>query len=182
MGSAELDVLKQTLIETSPWLLATTFLVTILHMLFGFLAFASDIGDWRAKKELIGVSVRTIIANVVVQVIILLYLLDQNENTSWMILGGQGMGIALELWKVTKAVDIKLVPAPTSIIPYSLRVTDKHVLSTEEEESKQYDKLAFQYVVYGCSPFVIGYTVYAAIYLEHRSLYSFAVQTATSMV
>jgi len=41
-----------------------------------------------------------IITNVFVQAIILLYLIDNNENTSWMILMGSGMGVLIEAWKV----------------------------------------------------------------------------------
>lgn len=39
--------------------------------------------------------------NVFVQLVILLYLLDNNENTSWMILMGQGVGMVIEAWKVS---------------------------------------------------------------------------------
>jgi hypothetical protein len=35
-----------------------------------------------------------------VQIIILLYLIDNNDNTSWMILFGSGMGVVIEAWKV----------------------------------------------------------------------------------
>lgn len=42
-----------------------------------------------------------IITNVFVQIVILLYLIDNNENTSWMILMGSGMGVVIEAWKVT---------------------------------------------------------------------------------
>lgn len=41
--------------------------------------------------------------NVVVQIIILLYLIDNNEQTSWMILMGSGVGVAIEAWKVRYA-------------------------------------------------------------------------------
>lgn len=57
----ELDEVKRMLIETNPILLVTTFLVTILHTVFEFLAFSSDVSHWRKKKELVGVSVRTIL-------------------------------------------------------------------------------------------------------------------------
>ena len=57
------------------------------------------------------------------QTIILLYLLDNNTETSWMILFGQGMGIIIEAWKITKAVDIKLVRAPAgSVLPYMIEI------------------------------------------------------------
>ena len=58
------------------------------------------------------------------QTIILLYLLDNNTETSWMILFGQGMGIVIEAWKITKAVDIELVRAPAgSKLPYMISIT-----------------------------------------------------------
>jgi hypothetical protein len=62
-----------------------------------------------------------IMTNVVVQTIILLYLFDNNTETSWMILFGQGMGIFIEAWKITKAVDIQLARAPAgSKLPYTI--------------------------------------------------------------
>jgi hypothetical protein len=49
--------------------------------------------------------------------------MDNNADTSWMILLGQGMGIIIEAWKVTKAVDIRLVPAPAgSKLPYTIAI------------------------------------------------------------
>mgnify|MGYP001611304424 FL=1 len=59
------------------------------------------------------------------------------------------MGLAIEAWKITKAVDIKVVPSPTTWYPYTLDITDKHVLSEDELKTQQYDKLAFRYVSYG---------------------------------
>ena len=79
------------------------------------------------------------------QIIILLYLIDNNEQTSWMILMGSGIGVVIEAWKVrgpqrrpsdrsclrlltasaqiTKAVDISLAPAPAgSLLPYKLDI------------------------------------------------------------
>jgi hypothetical protein len=50
------------------------------------LAFTNDVSHWRNKQELVGVSVRTIVTNVFVQIIVLLYLIDNNENTSWIII------------------------------------------------------------------------------------------------
>lgn len=41
-----------------------------------------------------------IFTNVFVQVVVLLYLIDNNENTSWMILMGSGIGVVIEAWKV----------------------------------------------------------------------------------
>lgn len=43
---------------------------------------------------------RQIVTNVFVQVVVLLYLIDNNENTSWMILMGSSVGALIEAWKV----------------------------------------------------------------------------------
>ena len=67
------------------------------------LAFKNDVSHWKQKREMVGVSVRTvnshsalwyslvfnilptqIVLNVFVQTIILLYLIDNNEQTSYM--------------------------------------------------------------------------------------------------
>ncbi|KAJ3841416.1 cleft lip and palate associated transmembrane protein [Lentinula raphanica] len=181
-ASAELDEIKRMLIETNPWFLGLTGLVSVLHMLFEMLAFKSDVSHWRQKKEMVGVSVRLIITNVFVQLVILLYLIDNNENTSWMILFGSGTGVIIEAWKITKAVDISIVAAPDSWFPYKLDIKDKHVLSEDEKKTQEYDQLAFRYVSYVAIPTLAGYTIYSLMYESHRGWYSFIIGTLTSYV
>ncbi|KAJ6560414.1 cleft lip and palate associated transmembrane protein [Mycena capillaripes] len=182
-AGAELDEVKRMLLETNPWFLGLTGLVSILHVVFEMLAFKSDVSHWRQKKEMVGVSVRTIITNVFVQFIILLYLIDNNDNTSWMILFGSGTGVLIEAWKITKAVDISLIAAPAgSLLPYKLDIKDKHVLSEDEKKTQEYDKLAFRYVSYVAIPLLASYTVYSLMYETHRGWYSFVISTLTSFV
>ena len=57
-------------------------------------------------------------------------------------MAGQGFGILLELWKVTKTVNIRIQPT-NNIIPYRILFEDKHVLSETEAETQKYDKIAF---------------------------------------
>ncbi|EMD40853.1 hypothetical protein CERSUDRAFT_80502 [Gelatoporia subvermispora B] len=181
--SADMDELKRILVETNPYYLALTIFVSVLHMLFEFLAFSSDVSHWRQKKELVGVSVRSIITNVVVQTIIMLYLLDNSEQTSWMILFSSGIGIFIEAWKITKAVDIRITPAgPGALLPYKLDIRDKHVLSEDEKKTQEYDKLAFRIVSYFTIPCLAAYTVYSLMYETHRGWYSFVISTLTSFV
>ncbi|KIM31321.1 hypothetical protein M408DRAFT_320336 [Serendipita vermifera MAFF 305830] len=182
-SAGEIDEIKRMLVETNPWFLALTATVSVLHMIFEMLAFKNDVSHWKNKKELVGVSVRTIITNVVVQLVILLYLLDNNADTSWMIVFGQGMGMVIEAWKVTKAVDIKVIPAPAgSLIPYKLDIKDKHVLTEDEKKTQEYDKEAFRYVAYVAIPTLGAYTVYSLLYESHRGWYSFVISTLTSFV
>ncbi|GAA6001395.1 hypothetical protein JCM10207_006646 [Rhodosporidiobolus poonsookiae] len=197
-GGGELDEVKRMLTETNPLLLITTAIVSVLHMLFEFLAFTADVKHWRGKQDnLVGVSVRTIILNVITQTIILLYLIDQSEETNYMIILSSGMGVidlvcinsalclrsAIEAWKVTKAVDISITPYPARpFLPYKLTIKDKHVLSEDEKTTQEADKLAFKWVAWAATPLLIGWTIYSLIYQPHRSWYSFTIQTLTSFV
>ncbi|GAA6028148.1 hypothetical protein JCM8097_006882 [Rhodosporidiobolus ruineniae] len=182
-GGGELDEVKRMLTETNPLLLITTAVVSVLHMLFEFLAFTADVKHWRGKKELVGVSVRTILTNVFVQTVVLLYLVDQSEETSWMILFSSGMGVLIEAWKITKAVDMSIIPHPSRpLLPYKLSIKDKHVLSEDELKTQAADREAFRYVAWAATPLLIGWTIYSLYYQAHKSWYSFVIQTLTSFV
>ncbi|KAI9452077.1 cleft lip and palate associated transmembrane protein [Russula earlei] len=170
------EAIKQQ--ETNPWFLALTGVVSVLHMVFEVLAFKSDVSHWRKKDELTG-----IVTNVFVQFVILLYLIDNNTDTSWMILMGSGMGVLIEAWKITKAVDIKIVASePGSMLPRKVIFADKHVLSEDEKKTQEYDKLAFRYVSYVTLPALAIYAIYSLMYETHRGWYSFVLSTLTSFV
>jgi len=187
-GTAEIDMIKSMLLETSPWWLILTVVVSLLHSLFEMLAFSSDIGDWRKKSDLSGISIGSILTNVITQVIILLYLLDSQEETSFMIIAGQGMGAAIEAWKLTKAVKVAVVRTPRdakgllSLLPYQIKILNKRVPSEEEKITQEYDRLAFKLVGMVAVPVLGAWTVYSALYKEHRGWWSFVIQTLTSFV
>ncbi|CAG8521319.1 2070_t:CDS:2 [Acaulospora morrowiae] len=180
---SEFDEMKRMLRETNPILLGVTFTVSILHSIFEFLAFKNDISHWKNKKEMTGVSVRSILLNIFFQVVIFLYLMDNNQETSWMILIGQGVSVAIEVWKIKKAVDIEIKPSQgTSFIPYTIRLVDKHKLSETEEKTKEYDQIAFLYLSRIAYPLLAGYAIYSLVYNTHKSWYSFILATLVGFV
>jgi hypothetical protein len=179
---SEFEMVKEILLDTNPWLLSTTVVVSIFHMIFEMLAFKSDISHFRNKKNNVGISVRSILGNVFMQSVIFLYLLDNNENTSWMILFSQGMGIILEFWKITTVVNIRIRDAPSSIIPYRIAFEDKHVLSETEEKTKEYDAVAFKYLYMIAVPLLLAYAAYSLMYDTHKSWYSFVITTLVGSV
>jgi hypothetical protein len=79
---SEFEMIKEVLLDTNIYLLSTTVVVSIMHMIFEMLAFKSDISHYRNKKNNVGISVRSILGNVFMQGVIFLYLMDNNENTS----------------------------------------------------------------------------------------------------
>ena len=182
----EFEKLKEILLDTNSYLLATTVIVSILHMIFEGLAFKNDIAHWRKKKDIVGTSVRTILANVFMQTIIFLYLVDNSEGTSWMILASQGFGILLEAWKITKTVDVRLrEPGPDSkfkFLPCVIVFEDKHKLTETEQKTQEYDEIAFRYLYIVAVPLLLAYAVYSLVYETHKSWYSFVIETLVGSV
>lgn len=93
----EQDTVKEAFLETSPYLLAMTVVVSITHSVFEFLAFKNgkgqsfsslqliallvDIQFWKNRSSLEGLSVRSVFFNVFQSVIVLLYVMDNDTNT-----------------------------------------------------------------------------------------------------
>ncbi|KAI0403397.1 cleft lip and palate transmembrane protein 1-domain-containing protein [Xylaria palmicola] len=180
---SEIELIKEVLLDTNPWLLAVTVVVSIAHLILETLAFGSDIAHYRKKKDNVGISVRSILANVFMQTVIFLYLIDNSQNTSWMILGTQGVGILIEFWKITTVVDVRVRPAPPgSLIPYRVAFEDKHKLSETEEKTKEYDEIAFKYMYVAGVPLLIGYAIYSLHYDSHKSWYSYIITTLVGSV
>jgi hypothetical protein len=180
---SEIEMFKTILLDSNIYLLSITGIASILHMVFEALAFKSDVSHWRNKKDNVGTSFRTILANVFMQLIIFLYLLDNNENTSWMILFSQGMGIAIEAWKITKTVNVRIRPTPEgSLIPYTITFEDKHQLSESEQKTKEYDEIAFKYLYIVAVPLLLAYAAYSLVYETHKSWYSFIITTLVGSV
>ncbi|KAF9359975.1 hypothetical protein BGX26_010903 [Mortierella sp. AD094] len=184
MGSTggELDEVKRMLIETNPYLLILTVIVSCLHSAFEMLAFKNDIAFWKDKKGTAGLSVRSIFLDIAQQIIVFAYLMDNNQETSYMILFGQAIGLAIELWKVKKALKVDIVPATTGLLPYRLHFNTSEPLTDLESKTKEYDEEAFKYLTWAAFPLLGSYAMYSLIYQEHKSWYSFVVGTLVGFV
>jgi hypothetical protein len=97
---------KRILLETNPYYLALTFSVSLLHTAFDMLAFKNDIGFWKDNKSMKGLSARTIVIQAACQLVVFLYLLDNREDTSYLVIFSQGLALLIEFWKITKAMNV----------------------------------------------------------------------------
>ena len=177
-GDKAVEEMRQMLTETSPWLLVVTMLVSILHTVFDVLAFKNDISFWKNNKSMKGLSFKSMILNLFFQTVIFLYLMD--NETSWMILFSSGTGLAIEVWKLKKAIkSMSLRTAPGARIPSLLIVpADSYTMS----ETKIYDEEAMRYLSLAMYPLVVGYSMYSLAYDSHKSWYSWLLGSTVNFV
>ena len=69
MVEGDQDEFKRVLTEGNPLLLGLTFIVSLLHSVFDMLAFKNDIGFWKNKKSMEGLSIKSIFINAFCQVL-----------------------------------------------------------------------------------------------------------------
>ncbi|XP_077224936.1 uncharacterized protein LOC143858181 [Tasmannia lanceolata] len=175
MIEGEADELKRVFLEGNPYLLMITVAVSLLHSIFDFLAFKNDIQFWNKNKSMEGLSARSVVVSFICQLIVFLYLLD--NDTSWMILASSGIGVCIEFWKIGKAMHIEI--DRSGRIPM-LRFRDRD--SYAGNKTKEYDDLAMKYLSYVLFFLVACSSVYSLMYERHKSWYSWILSSFTSCV
>ncbi|KAG5247582.1 cleft lip and palate transmembrane protein [Salix suchowensis] len=175
MIEGEADELKRVFLEGNPYLLVITMVVSMLHSVFDFLAFKNDIQFWNKNKSMEGLSAKSVVVSFISQLIVFLYLLD--NDTSWMILGSSGVGCCIEFWKIGKAMHIEI--DRSGRIPM-LRFRDRD--SYAGNKTKEYDDLAMKYLSYVLFLLVACSAVYSLMYERHKSWYSWILSSLTSCV
>jgi len=164
------DSVKEAFLETNIYLLVLTFVISIVHSVFEFLAFKNDIQFWNNRKSTEGLSVRSVFFNVFQNLIIVLYVLDQETNT--MVRVSCCIGLVIELWKITKITDVTFdFENPILAILPRIKIEEKE--EYEHSGTKEFDRMAFKYLGMLCFPLALCYCVYSVIYNEHKSWYSF---------
>ncbi|XP_045187405.2 putative lipid scramblase CLPTM1 [Mercenaria mercenaria] len=163
------DSLKTAFLETNPYLLALTIIVSIIHSVFEFLAFKNDIQFWKSRKSLEGLSVRSIFFNVFQSTVVLLYVLDNETNTVVRI--SVFIGLLIEIWKIHKVVNVKTDREHRilGLIP-KISLEDKSTYT--ESHTKEYDTMAFKYLSWLLFPMLACYAVYSIVYVEQKGWYS----------
>jgi len=121
-----------------------------------------------------GMSVQTLYVNVICNFIVFLYLLD--NETSWMVLFSVGMGLVIEVWKLSRAVNISV--GYWRGIPYPIFKDKQSYLSA----TRAHDLVAMKYLNYSLYPIVVGYAVYSVYYESHKSWYSWIISTLAGCV
>ncbi|XP_043454569.1 cleft lip and palate transmembrane protein 1 isoform X1 [Prionailurus bengalensis] len=165
----EQDSVKVALLETNPYLLALTIIVSIVHSVFEFLAFKNDIQFWNSRQSLEGLSVRSVFFGVFQSFVVLLYILD--NETNFVVQVSVFIGVLIDLWKITKVMDVRL-DREHKVAGLFPRPTFKDKSTYIESSTKVYDDMAFRYLSWILFPLLGCYAVYSLLYLEHKGWYS----------
>ncbi|XP_023326290.1 cleft lip and palate transmembrane protein 1 homolog [Eurytemora carolleeae] len=144
------DSVKEAFLETNIYLLVLTFVISIVHSVFEFLAFKNDIQFWNNRYA---------------------YFI----TTKWKKISC-GVGLLIELWKITKVSDVSFdFENPVmGLIPRLIIVERKDY---KNSGTKEFDRMAFKYLGMLCFPLGLAYCVYSVIYNEHKGWYSFVLSS-----
>ncbi|RXN01507.1 Cleft lip and palate transmembrane protein 1-like [Acipenser ruthenus] len=163
------DSVKVALLETNPYLLGVTIVVSIVHSVFEFLAFKNDIQFWNSRQSLEGLSVRSVFFGVFQSLIVLLYILD--NETNFVVQVSIFIGLLIDFWKITKVMDVRL-DRENRLAGIFPRLTFKDKSTYVQSSTKIYDAMAFRYLSWLLYPLLGCYAVYSLLYNEHKSWYS----------
>lgn len=169
------DMFRMMLMETNPILLAVTGIVSVLHTVFDALAFKNDVKFFKNKKSMEGISVRSMIVNMIFQLIILLYLVD--NETSFMVICSNAVGVAIEVWKIKRAVTLSLFDE-NGKLNIKLQQTETY----SKSKTKEYDEIATDHLMYITMPLICGYGIYSLFYQKHKGWYSFILNTLVGFI
>lgn len=169
------DMFRTMLLDTNPILLAVTGVISVLHTLFDMLAFKNDVKFFKNKKSMEGLSIRSMVVNVFFQLVILLYLMD--NETSYMVVCSNALGVAIEMWKISRAVNVSIFDHD-----WKFRFRWKESDTYKTSKTKEYDEIATDHLKFLMIPLVFGYGVYSLCHQKHRGWYSYLLNTLVGFI
>eukprot|EP00929_Paragymnodinium_shiwhaense_P013361 TRINITY_DN121222_c0_g1_i1.p1 TRINITY_DN121222_c0_g1~~TRINITY_DN121222_c0_g1_i1.p1 ORF type:complete len:595 (+),score=135.74 TRINITY_DN121222_c0_g1_i1:63-1847(+) len=175
--SEEMSAMRDLFANTHPYLLIGTMVVSVLHIIFEYLALKSDVTFWqKTSAETLRkfVSLRAVAMEIVCNIILMIYLYDQDSNLLVLVLSLCQVGV--DCWKLTRVVKVGMrlafgfLPCPTfeSKVPHS--------------SAEDYDKLALFYLSILLTPVIIGYAGYSLVYECHKGWGSYVLHVMATMV
>lgn len=174
-SNKDIDDVKQIVTRTSLWMLSLTYFVLFMHMLFDFLAFKNDIGFWRKRDNMEGLSSRSVVGNFVCNIIIFIHLYDSGF-TSIIVLLSAGVSTLIEAWKVIKVLKVRF-----TFTGFSLSVS-RESRNEAEVATDAFDATAVNMMGTCLYPMVVGGAAYSLVYMQHRSVLSWLISSAANGV
>lgn len=175
--SEDVVAMRDLFANTNSYLLLATMIVSVLHMLFEYLALKSDVQFWnKTDAETLKkfVSLRCVVLEILSNIVLLIYLYDQDSNVLLLVLSA--CQILVDCWKLTRVIKVTF-QRKAYIFPWP-RFESK-VPTTGAED---YDKVALRYLSFILIPCVLGYGVYSAYYECHKGFVSYVLHVSATSV
>lgn len=175
--SEEMLQMRDLFANTNSYLLLTTLIVSVLHIVFEFLAFKNDVIFFRGcDSDMLNkyVSIQSIAVGIVFQIILLLYLWDESANLLVMLTSL--VGILIDVWKVQRAMRLTWVTRFGFLPLPSLEARSK------KEKQDDFDSIAMKWLSLLISPGIVGYCCYSLYADCHRGWYSYILTAFASCV
>lgn len=166
ISEKESEELRGMFTNTHPVLLYTTVGVSALHLLFDVLAFKHDISFWRSVESMEGLSTRSVFANVAMEAVILVYLVD--EGASWLVQLGSGLTLLVGVFKMFKSLRVRRADAARAAGGVS--------------ETDMYDRLAYSRLAPPVVLLVVGYAAWELLFDFHRGWWAWALNSLVALV
>jgi len=158
------DSLRDLFANTNSYFLISVLTISLLHVVFEIVAIRHDILFFQSVDVTQlnrYVSVNSIVANIVMQVLVLLYLFEESAN--FFVTAGCIVGICVDSWKVLRAWR---APIPAD--------RDQPNVNHDDDFTRR----LMAYLL----PVIIGYGIYTLKYDYYRSWYSFFVNVSACCV
>jgi len=173
MGLNEYDVdsFKQMIGGSSPVKILLVYSIAILHLVFEYLAFSSDINFWRKKTSFEGLSSSSVMMQACMNVIMFLYVKEQQQTKFVMYF--ISFRFCLNLWKLNKLTRLEMRRS----WPFLRWVPREGASSSLEElqEITSAERKCMGWLMLLLLPAIAAFCVYRLISQKFRSWYSWIV-------
>lgn len=173
MNEFDVDSFKQMIGGSSPYKILVVYGITILHLIFEYLAFSSDISFWRQKTSFEGMSSSSVALAACTNVIMFFYVQEQRQTK--FVLYFLGFRFLLNLWKLRRLTTFRRCAG----FPYVAWVNRAGVSAgfEELEDVNDAETRCMRWLMVVLLPVIGAIGVYRLVHYRFRSWYSWAVMT-----
>jgi hypothetical protein len=174
LSANDIDKFRLMLVDARPWLLLTTLVASILHILFEWLAFKEDVAHWRRLDNTAGVSKISVMLEAASRCIAVVFLWERRKDTSILFIGSAVLSAAVELWKVQRVMRVRNTILAQAT-PEGAKDSAENKLAQAEQQSQEVDRRAAKTIGLACIPIAIGYAIWSLLFQEHTGFRAWAI-------
>ncbi|CAB0004717.1 unnamed protein product [Nesidiocoris tenuis] len=170
LSEKDLDQMKSLLDPSRVFIVCVTVVVGSIHVLLDILAIKNDVHFWKTRESFAGLSKKTVMWRAFSQIVICLFLVE--ENSSALVTVPAFAGVLIELWKVLKVVGFD----------WKKFAKNDRAMSKAELTTETIDSQGMRYLLYILFPLCIAGALYSLLHDHHKSWYSWTINSLVNGV